>query len=317
MNIRHTLYIILLGFLIVACADTTEVERYLDAADVHMEENPQMALETLESIDREMLTTRKVQAKFALLYTMALDKNYIDVASDSIIAPAVRYYENHGTAEEKFKTLYYSGRIYQNAGDMESAMEKFVEAEHHISSQIDENLIARLYKAKMVAYQSIFDYKSAVGQAHNAARYYLSANDSVRYLNAINDIVVLYSQLDDYKSQNKYIDILESSTAIMSEYQRSNYYAIRLNTSFDLSDDRISDILSEYLSVISDKSLINWLSVAKAYMILQDYQSAILAMQNYISYGGLQDPSFYWTAATLYEELGEYSMLLPFFRQVS
>lgn len=315
MNIRHTLYIILLGFLIVACADTTEVERYLDAADVHMEENPQMALETLESIDREMLTTRKVQAKFALLYTMALDKNYIDVASDSIIAPAVRYYENHGTAEEKFKTLYYSGRIYQNAGDMESAMEKFVEAEHHISSQIDENLIARLYKAKMVAYQSIFDYKSAVGQAHNAARYYLSANDSVRYLNAINDIVVLYSQLDDYKSQNKYIDILESSTAIMSEYQRSNYYAIRLNTSFDLSDDRISDILSEYLSVISDKSLINWLSVAKAYMILQDYQSAILAMQNYISYGGLQDPSFYWTAATLYEELGEYSEALKYYKQ--
>ena len=315
MNIRHTLYIILLGFLIVACADTTEVERYLDAADVHMEENPKMALETLESIDREMLTTRKVQAKFALLYTMALDKNYIDVASDSIIAPAVRYYENHGTAEEKFKTLYYSGRIYQNAGDMESAMEKFVEAEHHISSQIDENLIARLYKAKMVAYQSIFDYKSAVGQAHNAARYYLSANDSVRYLNAINDIVVLYSQLDDYKSQNKYIDILESSTAIMSEYQQSNYYAIRLNTSFDLSDDRISDILSEYLSVISDKSLINWLSVAKAYMILQDYQSAILAMQNYISYGGLQDPSFYWTAATLYEELGEYSEALKYYKQ--
>ena len=34
--------------------------------------------------------------------------------SDSIIAPAVRYYENHGTPDERLKMYYYSGRIMQN-----------------------------------------------------------------------------------------------------------------------------------------------------------------------------------------------------------
>ena len=160
MNIRHTLYIILLGFLIVACADTTEVERYLDAADVHMEENPQMALETLESIDREMLTTRKVQAKFALLYTMALDKNYIDVASDSIIAPAVRYYQNHGTAKDKLLTYYYNGVISLNAGDTERAMENYVEAERYVKDCNDNGIIARLYTAKMSLYRYSYDFES-------------------------------------------------------------------------------------------------------------------------------------------------------------
>lgn len=315
MNKRHILYILILGFVLASCSDTTEVERYLDAADVHMEDNPEMALETLEDIDREMLTTRKVRARFALLYTMALDKNYIDVASDSIIAPAVKYYENHGTAEDKFKTLYYTGRIYQNAGNVEAAMKKFVEAEYHISNQIDKGIIARMYKAKMVAYQSIFDYKSAVLQAHNAARYYLAANDSIRYLNAVNDIAVLYSQLNDMESQDKYIKILESNTSIMDEYQLSNYYAIRLNTAFGISDHTINDTLSEYLSVISDKSLINWLSVSKAYIVLQDFKSARIALDSYISYGGLPDPSYYWIAATLYEHLGEYCEALKYYKE--
>ena len=34
--------------------------------------------------------------------------------SDSIIAPAVRYYQNHGTSDERLKMYYYSGRIMQN-----------------------------------------------------------------------------------------------------------------------------------------------------------------------------------------------------------
>jgi len=46
-----------------------------------------------------------IEAKYALLLSQALDKNYIDLQSDSIIAPAVRYYENHGTPDERLKTL--------------------------------------------------------------------------------------------------------------------------------------------------------------------------------------------------------------------
>ena len=46
---------------------------------------------------------------------MALDKNWIDLASNSIIAPAVSYYNNHGSKEEKLMTYYYRGRISMNA----------------------------------------------------------------------------------------------------------------------------------------------------------------------------------------------------------
>lgn len=183
---RYSVYFLLFLFFI-SCSETSEVETFLNAADEYIENNPEMALKTLETIDRGLLNTNKVQAKYALLYSIALDKNYIDVKSDSIIAPAVKYYKHHGTAEDKFRTLYYLGRIYQNAGDVETAMKMFVQAEHHIPYGIDKRLIARLYKAKMVAYRDVFDYQSAVEQAKEAAEYFLLAKDTIKYLNAINE----------------------------------------------------------------------------------------------------------------------------------
>lgn len=73
-----------------ACKNTKDVETELHKADAYMDEHPELALEALEAIDAEELTTRKIQAKYALMYSMALDKNYIDVTNDSIIAPAIR-----------------------------------------------------------------------------------------------------------------------------------------------------------------------------------------------------------------------------------
>lgn len=210
----------ILIFLLMLCAcnkDASEIGSLLNGIEAYIDEYPEEALKVLESVNREELTTRKLKAKHALLYSMALDKNYIDVTTDSIIAPAVNYYKYRVTDEERFKSLYYAGRVYQNAGNVEAAMEKFVEAEHHISNQIDKGIIARLYKAKMAAYQDVFDYTAAVSQANIAAKYYLSDDDTTRYLNAINDLVILYSQLDDYQSANKYLNILESNKDLMSE----------------------------------------------------------------------------------------------------
>ena len=87
-----------------SCTDAKSVEEKLRNAEVKMEEYPKQAFEILKSIKQPELTTRKVQAKYALLMSMALDKNYIDVANDSIIKPAVKYYQNHGNADDRLKT---------------------------------------------------------------------------------------------------------------------------------------------------------------------------------------------------------------------
>ena len=101
----------ILIFLLIAYAcnkDASEIDTLLNGIEAYIEEHPEEALKVLESVNREELTSRKLKAKHSLLYSMALDKNYIDVTTDSIIAPAVDYYKYHGTAEEKLLTSYYN-----------------------------------------------------------------------------------------------------------------------------------------------------------------------------------------------------------------
>ena len=119
---------VLTAITIFSCKDVRngEVYRLLTDVDSYIESRPDSALAVLEGIDKAELTTKELEAKYALLMSMALDKNYIDLQSDSVIAPAVRYYERYGSADEKLKMYYYSGRIKQNSGDNEGAMEMFV-----------------------------------------------------------------------------------------------------------------------------------------------------------------------------------------------
>ena len=308
----------ILIFLLMLCAcnkDASEIGSLLNGIEAYIEEHPEEALKVLESVNREELTTRKLKAKHALLYSIALDKNYIDVTNDSIIAPAVNYYKYHGKDEERFKTLYYAGRVYQNAGDIEAAMERFVEAERYISNQVDKKIVARLYKAKMVAYRDVFDYRSALDQAQTAARYYLSAKDSIRYLNAVNDIIVLYSLLEDKESEDQYLEILSSNMHLLSPLQTSRYYGIQLNRSLQGPVENIQNTLEDYLAATPDESMVNWICVADAYVALNDYRAALKSLDSYIIYGGQQDLSYYWTAATLYEKLGRYDEALSLYKE--
>ena len=79
-------------------------------------------MKILKSVNTRELTTENQKARYALLYSIALDKNFIDVTSDSIIAPAVKYYERHGDRNTRFTCHYYEARIYENAGDLDKAL---------------------------------------------------------------------------------------------------------------------------------------------------------------------------------------------------
>lgn len=123
----------------------------LESAERLMETAPDSSLTILKSIDRNAMKPRKLSARFALLYSMALDKNCIDIASDSIIAPAVAYYKNHGNADDRLKTCYYWGRTAMNAGEYEDAISRFILAEQYV----EDTLNARLRLDELKSYWNI------------------------------------------------------------------------------------------------------------------------------------------------------------------
>ncbi len=99
------------------CQRPDSVATAFDSAMILMDESPESALEVLRDIVPNDLRTKEQHARYALLYSQALDKNFIDVDSDSLIRLAVDYYKDKDDVWSKFHAYYYLGRIHVNAGE--------------------------------------------------------------------------------------------------------------------------------------------------------------------------------------------------------
>lgn len=105
------LFGILFIILLSGCS-IREVKSKLDDVESYIAERPDSALVVLESIDSTALKTKGLKAHHALLHAMALDKNYIDVADDSLASIAVKYYQKRGDKRNLVRSLYYKGLSY-------------------------------------------------------------------------------------------------------------------------------------------------------------------------------------------------------------
>ena len=302
---------VLAAITIVSCNDARKSEtfRLLEDVDSYIEARPDSALAVLEGIDKSELTSKELEAKYALLLSQALDKNYIDLQSDSIIAPAVRYYENHGTPDERLKMYYYSGRIKQNSGDYEGAMEMFVKGESYGDECEDKACLGRLYKAKMTINNDIFNYTQAIVDANNAAKYYLAGGDSQKYYSTILSLAILYDNSTQFSDEYaKCLAILKENWDVLTQKQKGQYYGIYLMDSNLAKDDRQST-LNAYLNEIQDSTHIRWHSVALSHIELDRPEMGLDALKNALVYNNSEndfkkDASYYYILALAEDKLG-------------
>lgn len=309
---RHI--IILISVLVsaagmISCADRVVI-RELDDVETYISEHPDSALAVLDSISAMNIQGRKANAKFALLYSMALDKNYIDVTDDSLINIAVDWYHRHGTADERLKSYYYQGRVYQNAGDNEAAMESFVKAETTDS----ENNMSRglLYKSMSRTYAQIFDVSNAKIYNDRAKECYRLAGDIDKYAGAMLYSSDLHYALGEYHDAIACLDSVEILLDSISIFRRNAYYIQTMRIKRDQGDNRgLTDELNRYMSSTEPED-ISWLDVADYYTYLGQYDLSKSALEQYRnSYPEYEDePAYHIAAYTLNDSLGDYKSAL-------
>lgn len=150
--------------LISLAASSCDRGAYRELADIesYAAERPDSALQALGKIDARRIRRAKVRARYCLLKSMTLDKNYIDVTDDSLINIAVKWYGRHGKADEKLMAYYYQGLVYQNAGDQEEAMKSFFLAGRSADRSTDNIQKGLLLDAKAAVYESLFRFDDAI-----------------------------------------------------------------------------------------------------------------------------------------------------------
>ena len=140
--------------IIVSCSGNPAVDRQLTVVENIMEERPDSALSVLNGIDTELVTSEAEKARYALLMSQALDKNYIDTTTFDVLQPAIDYYINKdkGTPDEKLRTLYYQGIIFLNRSELDMSMQSFLKSNDLNSNYTDTLIYAHLLVAQGYLY---------------------------------------------------------------------------------------------------------------------------------------------------------------------
>lgn len=117
-HFENCIFGLILAACMCSCFHTGKAVSVLDCAEMNMDTAPDSAFVALDSLDRSLLNTRELQARHALLYSMALEKVGIEVYNDSIINIALSYYSSVGDSENISKARACLARINENAGTL-------------------------------------------------------------------------------------------------------------------------------------------------------------------------------------------------------
>lgn len=285
----------------------SDISIILDKAENCMEEHPDSSLNILNTLQLNSLTVKEDRARYALLKSMALDKNYVDVTSDSLISIALDFYKRYGSPDYKLKAFYYNGKVKMYAGDYDEALENYIKAEKYVRNSSDLLAIARLYNSKMNIYKSIYDIKQAIVPAKLSANYFLQAKDTVRYIRALNSLSSILLGANDFTSLEETFKLLETLKSRMNSFHMSSYYANIINYKIAVKDSTVGDSIEQYLEVLKSKEdIINWVVLARAYTELQEYDKAAASLERYELYNGELSDLYLYFASEVYSAKGNF-----------
>ena len=167
--------LILLCFLLCNC-QPFHITEILDTAERQVVEHPDSALSTMRSIRRYSILVPPIRARYGVLYSKVLDKNYIDIASDSLVRYSADYYDLYGTPEQKMESYYYLGRTQENAGKSLPATLSYLDAAQHTDNVDNNYLKGLLYSRLGEMYRSYYNYQRALDYFEASYRYYTIAH---------------------------------------------------------------------------------------------------------------------------------------------
>ena len=257
----------------IGCKREGDVWQKLEFADSLIEDRPDSSLKILKGFSKDDLKRKKEKARYSLLMSMAMDKNYIDTTTFDVLQPAIDYYLKKGTPDEKLRTYYYQGVIYQNRGEREKAISSFFKGINLAPEIKDSIVLARTLAAQALLYRYFHDFKSYT-------KYYELSTELFRklgkeklmfdgLLNTLNGYIILKNKEKADSVENLILDI-ES----LDEHDYKDLQEFRLTKAIQFET---SDEIRKRLSEIDIKGLnINgFISLALAYNKLGESSKAM------------------------------------------
>ena len=236
----------------------------LDDVETYLQGRPDSALAVLRAIDTTTLNSRRLQAQYALLHAMALDKNWIDTTDVNVVMPAVAYYDRHRPVSRRAKPYYYLGRIQYNGGHYDEAILSFTRAREYAEGLEDDRFKAMVFHAMGDTYNMSYLFEEAYAMSDSSYQYCLKTGDTVLTNIALFQVAQNLNNLKCYQDAVSIYDTLVNDPSVQTNH------------------NLFGRVLSGYaLAVINDT---------------QDYEKARQLYESCLANGGRFDNLTHWGA---------------------
>ena len=273
---------ILIIFSFTGCYNR-EQNFLLNEAEALLQNKPDSALSILQQFTPG--SQQAEQAKYALLYSAALDQNHIKTTSDSLIRKAWNYYKYHPKdLRNQCTTLYYWGRIKLRANDKAGALRLFLEIEKKLKDTNEPyykgllySQIGEVYYAQMNynrAYHYFRESRNNFRQSENLreeAEATLDMAAATYHSKDVEKAIRLYSSALDLADEQKSDKLAKSSlTNLASLYVISGKKQIPHDLLLRIELSARKDTLYGYHTLVDVQLLKNHMDSARHYLKLAE-----------------------------------------------
>ena len=171
----------------------------LAAADSLCAVRPDSALALLEHMDSAMQKAGKADRMYyQLLLADAMNKAYVDIKSDSILKEVVRYYDRHGSANERMRAHYLLGCAYRDMGEAPMALKCYqdaVEQADTTSKECNYRLLCCVHSQMSDLFHRQYLPHHAIDEIWKAYHYAMHNHDTLTCLRCYEHLSNVYFQL--------------------------------------------------------------------------------------------------------------------------
>ena len=315
MRTLHTILFTLLLLLTLSACKNQQVEAMLDQAESIMQERPVEALSVLRTIDATQLHARSQEARYAMLYTQAQYKNYIDTRNDSLIRIAYDYYvtDLQGTDHDRMLSALMLGVIQKQQGLQEESMISLQRSLKYGQNTDDEFMLGQICALLSSMCSLLYD-SDALKYAELSYSHYNRAQKYDYAIDARDQIAnALYNQ-------QKYRECLIVSDSVFSEAEqtRDTFVMIKSLRNIVYSSTAIGEIekaktshykLSQIAPTSTSKDLISMAGIY-AFQGIIDSAMWYLKQAEALPKDLFNRINFHNRASVIYQKMGNYKEAL-------
>lgn len=156
---------------------------------------------------------KRIKARYSLLHTMAIHRSGVDATDRNLIVDAVNYFSRTGSYLDRARTFFYSGILYFNCGDYNSALMDFLRAKSHADKTDNLWLKGMISELIGMTYNEGHNFEEELSYKKEAYNYFLAYGDQKYIDYATHFLATGYHNLKEFaKSDSLLVQIKPESS---------------------------------------------------------------------------------------------------------